>query len=141
MDDFYIGLITTIVILTLLELFRFLDKRLVAAFTLVGIPFIYIGFAWHDIPSLVFVVAAALLFIAMSYYGYKCNFMLIIFGLVLHGAWDLLFPFISSEAPEGYDVFCMTVDFLLALYFFIRVKPLKRLAKEKVNAFDNSNIL
>jgi len=125
MTDFYIGLITTLVIIILVEALRFLEKRLIGAFTLVGIPFIYIGFAWPDVRSLIYAIVGTVLFVALSYFGYKWNFMLIVLGLLLHGVWDLLFPYISSAAPEGYDIFCLTIDVLLAAYFVLRVKPLK----------------
>ena len=124
MNDFYIGLITTVAVIGLLEALRFLEKRLIAALTLVGIAFIYIGFSWNDTPSLLFSIFGVAVFFPLSYFGYKNNFIIIIIGLVLHGIWDLLFPFFSSTAPEGYDVFCLTIDFCLAVYFFLRIKPL-----------------
>lgn len=126
MTDFYIGLITTFVIIALVEALKFLEKRLIGAFTLVGIPFIYIGFAWHDIRSLIYAIVGAALFVALSYFGYKWHFGLIILGLLLHGVWDMLFPYFSTSAPEGYDIFCLTIDVLLAFYFYLRVKPLKQ---------------
>ena len=108
MNDFYIGLITTIIIIGLVETLRFLEKRLIGAFTLVGIAFIYIGFSWNDILSLTYVIIAGAVFFVLSYFGYKKNFILIITGLVLHGIWDILFPYFSSTAPEGYGIFCLT---------------------------------
>lgn len=125
MKDFYIGIITSIVVIALVEILRFLEKRLIGAFTLVGIAFIYIGFSWNDILSLTYAILGAAVFFILSYFGYKKNFILIIIGLILHGIWDILFPFFSSTAPEGYGIFCLTVDFLLAMYFYIRVKPVK----------------
>jgi hypothetical protein len=74
MNNFYIGLITTVVIIVLLEVFRFLEKRLIGALTLVGIPFIYIGFSWNDTASLIFSIAGVAVFVALSYFGYKNNF-------------------------------------------------------------------
>jgi hypothetical protein len=124
MNDFYIGVITTIAVIVLVEVFRFLEKRLIAAFTLTGIAFIYVGFSWHETTSLIYVIIGAAIFITLSYFGYKKNFILVVIGLILHGIWDLLFPKISSVVPEGYDIFCMTIDFLLAIYFYIRIKPL-----------------
>ena len=124
MNNFYIGLITTVVIIGILEVFKFLEKRLIGALTLAGIAFIYIGFSWNDTPSLLFSIFGVAVFFPLSYFGYKNNFILIIIGFVLHGIWDLLFPFFSSTAPEGYDVFCLTIDFCLAVYFFLRIKPL-----------------
>jgi hypothetical protein len=125
MNNFYIGLITTVAIIGLIEILRFLEKRLIGALTLVGIAFIYIGFSWNDTASLILSIFGVAVFFTLSFFGYKKNFILIIIGLVLHGIWDLIFPFFSSTAPEGYDIFCLTVDFCLAFYFFLRVKPAK----------------
>ena len=122
MIDFLIGLITTGVIIALLEVLRFLEKRLIASLTLTGIAFIYIGFSWNDTPSLIFCIAGVALFFALSYFGYKNNFKLVLIGLILHGIWDFFFPFFSSTAPGGYDIFCLTIDFILAFYFYVRVK-------------------
>ncbi len=132
MIDFYIGLTTTLVIIVLVEAFRFLEKRLVGALTLVSIAFIYIGFAWGEALSLTYAIVGTALFFALSYFGYKWNFILIILGLLLHGVWDMLFPYISSVAPEGYNIFCLTIDVLLAFYFYIRVKPLKPIRDQNV---------
>jgi hypothetical protein len=115
-----------------MEVFKHLEKRLISALTLVGIAFIYIGFSWHDITSLVIVVFGVVLFLGLSYFGYKKNFNLIILGLVLHGIWDFLFPFFSSVTPQGYDIFCITIDFILAIYFYFRVNHLK---KPKISNF------
>ena len=71
MTDFYIGLITTLVIIILVEALRFLEKRLIGAFTLVGIPFIYIGFAWPDVRSLIYAIVGTVLFVALSYLCHK----------------------------------------------------------------------
>jgi hypothetical protein len=125
MNDFYIGLITTAAVIGITEVFTFLEKRLIGALTLVGIPFIYIGFSWSDTSSLIYSILAVAFFLALAYFGYKHNFLLIVLGLVLHGVWDLLFPYFSSSAPAGYDVFCLTIDVLLAPYFYFRVKPAK----------------
>ena len=76
MNNFYIGLITTVVIIAILEVFRFLEKRLIGAFILVGIPFIYIGFSWNEKTSLILNIFGGALFIALAYFGYKKIFPL-----------------------------------------------------------------
>lgn len=124
MEDLYVGLATTTAVIILVELLRFLEKRLIGALTLVGIAFIYIGFTWSDTTSLIYAILAAAVFVAFSYFGYKQNFIWVIIGLVLHGVWDILFPLISEMAPDGYDIFCITIDVLLAVYFYFRVRPL-----------------
>jgi hypothetical protein len=125
MQDIYVGIITTVFVLGSVEILRFLEKRLIGALTLVGIAFIYIGFSWHDTLSLIYAILGVAVFVALAYFGYKKNFILVVIGLLLHGVWDMLFPMLSSAAPEGYDLFCITIDILMAIYFYIRVKPHK----------------
>ena len=124
MKDFTIGILVSAAIIIFLESFKSLDKRLLGAFTLVGIPFIYVGFAWSDLQSLVIVVISVIVFLALSYYGQTKNVNLIVFGLALHGVWDLVFPRFSSVVPKGYDIFCLTVDFILAGYFYFRLNKI-----------------
>lgn len=126
MNNFYLGIATTMAVIGLVEILRFFEKRLIGALTLAGIAFIYIGFSWGDIPSLIYSIVGVAVFFTLSYLGYKKNFILIITGLIIHGIWDILFPIFSSTAPEGYGVFCLTIDILLAIYFYLRVTPLKQ---------------
>jgi hypothetical protein len=103
-----------------MEAIRSLDKRLFGALTLVGIAFIYVGFAWNDLPSLIIVAIQVVVFAALSYYGQIKNFNLIVLGLLLHGVWDLVFPLFSTVVPKGYNMFCLTADLILAAYFYFR---------------------
>ena len=63
---------------------------------------------------------------ALSYYGQTKNVNLIVFGLLLHGVWDLAFPHFSAVAPKGYDIFCITADVILAAYFYFRFNKVGR---------------
>jgi hypothetical protein len=120
MKDIIIGVVLCAIVIIFLESFRSLDKRLFGALTLVGIAFIYVGFAWNDLPSLIIVAISVILFAALSYYGQTKNFNIIVLGLLLHGVWDMVFPRFSSVVPKGYDIFCLTADLILAAYFYVR---------------------
>jgi hypothetical protein len=120
MKDIVIGVVLCAVIIIFLESFRSLDKKLFGAFTLVGIAFIYVGFAWGDLQALIIVAISVILFAALSYYGQTKNFNIIVLGLLLHGVWDMVFPRFSSVVPKGYDIFCLTADVILAAYFYVR---------------------
>jgi hypothetical protein len=122
MTGLIIGLGTTAAVIAFTEIFRKIDLKFFAALSLAVIPFIYIGFS-IDPSSLVLTVPAAAFFLFFAYWGYKKNYLLIVAGLALHGLWDVFFPFISSVAPHGYDIFCISIDVLLALYFWIKLKP------------------
>ncbi len=122
MTEFIIGCITTAAVVVFAEIFRKIDLRFYASLNLAVIPFIYIGFS-IDPYSLMLTIPAALFFLFLAYWGYKKYYMLTVAGLALHGLWDFLFPLVSKIAPHGYDVFCITVDVLLAVYFWIKLKP------------------
>ena len=122
MTGFIIGLSTTVAIVAFVEIFRNIDLKFFAALTLAVIPFIYIGFSIHP-HTLALTIPAASFFLMFAYWGYKRNYILIVAGLALHGLWDVAFPYVSSVAPHGYDIFCITIDVLLAIYFYLKLKP------------------
>jgi len=124
MTGFIIGLGITVAIIAFAEIFRKIDLKFFASLTLAVIPFIYIGFS-IDPYALMLTIPAASFFLMFAYWGYKKNYMLIVIGLALHGLWDVFFPHVSTVAPVGYDVFCFTIDVLLALYFYLKLKPTK----------------
>jgi hypothetical protein len=123
MTGFIIGLSTTAAIIAFAEIFRKIDLKFFASLNLAVIPFIYIGFS-IDLHALMLTVPGAAFFLMFAYWGYKKHYMLTVVGLALHGLWDVLFPYISPVAPHGYDLFCITVDEFLAVYFFVKLKPI-----------------
>src|SRR5687768_9582752 len=125
MTGFMIGLGVTGLIIAFAEIFRKIDLRFFASLSLAVIPFIYIGFS-IDPHALMLTVPGAAFFLLFAYWGYKKNYMLIVIGLALHGLWVVLFPLVSRVAPHGYDVFCLTIDVLLAMYFYVKLKPLEK---------------
>lgn len=124
MTGFIFGLGTTVAIITFAEIFRKIDLKFFASLSLAVIPFIYIGFS-IDPYALMLTIPAASFFLMFAYWGYKKNYILTVVGLALHGLWDIVFPHVSTVAPHGYDVFCITIDILLALYFYLKLKPIK----------------
>lgn len=125
MKDFYIGFALTLAIILFLELFRKVEKKLTGAMILACIAFIYLGFSSKDVRSLPLTIGGAAFFFWLAYLGYKRSVVFTVIGLILHGTWDLLFPLISDVAPIGYDIFCLTIDILLAIYFALRIKTIK----------------
>lgn len=121
MTSFIIGLSVTAAIIVFAEIFRKIDLRFYASLNLAAIPFIYIGFSIHP-QALMLTIPAALFFLFFAYLGYKKNYLFTVTGLALHGFWDIFFPYVSTVAPHGYDVFCITIDVLLALYFYLKVR-------------------
>jgi hypothetical protein len=124
MTGFVLGLTITAAIVAFAEIFRKIDLKFLASLSLAVIPFIYIGFS-IDPHALMFTIPGASFFLLFAYLGYKKNYMLTVIGLALHGLWDVAFPHVSEVAPQDYDIFCITIDVLLALYFYFKLKPLK----------------
>jgi hypothetical protein len=124
MTPLLIGLVTSLGVIAFAEIFRKIDLSFFASLNLAVIPFIYIGFS-VDPYALILTVPGAAFFLLFAYWGYKKNYMLTVLGLALHGVWDLVFPHVSTVAPPGYDIFCLTIDMLLALYFYFKLKPRK----------------
>ena len=125
MTGFLFGLGITAAIIAFAEIFRKIDLGFFASLNLAVIPFIYIGFS-IDPNTLMLTIPHALFFVLCAYLGYKNNYLFTVVGLVLHGLWDVLFPHVSNVAPHGYDVFCLTIDVFLALYFYLKMKPQRR---------------
>jgi len=121
MTGFIIGFSVTAAIIAFAEIFRKIDLKFFASLNLAVIPFIYIGFS-IDPYTLMLTIPGASFFLMFAYWGYKKNYLLIVIGLALHGLWDVFFPHASSVAPHGYDVFCITIDVLLAIYFYLKLK-------------------
>ncbi len=121
MTSFIIGFTVSAAVIGFAEIFRNIDLKFYASLNLAVIPFIYIGFSIHP-QDLMLTIPAALFFLLFAYFGYKKNYLFTVIGLAVHGLWDVLFPLVSTVAPHGYDVFCITVDVLLALYFYLRLR-------------------
>lgn len=129
MTGFIIGLSITAAIIAFAEIFRKIDLKLFASLSLAVIPFIYIGFS-IDPHVLILTVPAALLFLMFAYWGYRRSYLLLVVGLVSHGVWDVGFHHVSSVAPHNYDIFCGTIDIVLALYFHLKLKPVARKSQD-----------
>ncbi len=137
MTGFILGLGITAAIIGFAELFRKMDMKLFATLNLAVIPFIYIGFS-IDLYSLLLTVPGASIFLLFAYWGYKKNYLLTVLGLALHGLWDVMFPHVSAVAPHSYDIFCITIDILLAVYFYFKLKPVSELKLFGNQSFSNS---
>ncbi|ULQ56236.1 hypothetical protein KJS94_16420 [Flavihumibacter rivuli] len=124
MIGFLIGFATAATIIAIAEMFKKLDLKFYASLNLAVIPFIYIGFSIQP-GALLLTVPAAILFLLFAYAGYKKSYLFTVIGLALHGLWDIFFPHVSPISPSGYDIFCITIDIMLALYFYYKLPPPK----------------
>ena len=118
------GAITAGIIIAGSEILR-LNKRVLAALLLSAIAFIYVGLIGSDLSNLFIYGLQGLVFFFLAYVGLaKQKPQLLSIGLLLHGLWDLvhLLLGLKSTLPQNYEIYCISVDLLLAGYFWFSFK-------------------
>ncbi len=136
-----IGIGSGLLVIGFLLLQKKLDKRAIYGLILVGIGFLYVGFTWSDLSSLIICSIQALLFLFLAYWGMKKGLLILAVGYFLHGTWDLVYGFVDNTSliPPGYDLFCLSIDFILGIYLVIFSKQIE--ATLKINlGFKPENI-
>ncbi|TCJ12158.1 hypothetical protein EPD60_16540 [Flaviaesturariibacter flavus] len=125
------GLITAALIIVLCQLLSgYFKMKLVAATILVAIAFIYVGFSLkgNGIRFIILEVAIALGFYFMAIIGYTRNVLLLAYGILLHGVWDIFHhngvP-VQTDIPGYWPTFCFVIDIIDGLYFLFLFKTLK----------------
>lgn len=105
-----------------------LNRKVLAALLLSAIAFIYVGLIGSDFNKLIIYGSQGIIFFFLAYIGLaKQKPQLLSTGLLLHGLWDLLHLILELESalPSGYEIYCITVDILLAGYFWYSFKKEK----------------
>jgi len=118
-----------VIILTLL-LSKWFTTKLIAATILVAIGFIYVGFSLKENPvSLIILeIGVALVFYFLAIIGYTRNNVLIAFGIILHGVWDIFHHkglAVQTDIPGYWPTFCFVVDIIDGLFFLFLFKSQK----------------
>ena len=122
-----IGISAGIFIILLFTILKKYDKPLVYGLILTGIGFIYIGFTWTDLTSLIITCVQALAFLAIAYFGTKKSLQILGVGYVLHGCWDIAYGFFDNPGliPPDYDIFCLSIDLVMGIYLFVFARKIK----------------
>ena len=103
------------------RLLKQIDEPLFYGLMLALIGALYVGFTWTDTTSFIINCIQCFFFGTLAYLGIKRNAYLLAAGFVLHGIFDIiysLFP-LSDLRPPHYDVFCISVDWVIGVYLFI----------------------
>lgn len=128
-----IGIGTAIVLAVLVQLLsKFFSLKLLAATTLVAIGFIYTGFSLKDNPTelICLEIFASLVFYFLAIIGYRNNNNLLAFGIMLHGAWDIIHHnalLVPTDIPEYWASFCFIIDIIDGIYFLFAFRHEKQL--------------
>lgn len=116
-----IGISSSLITILIFSLFKRIDKNTIYGLILMGIGFLYIGYTWTDINTVVISGVQALFFMSLAYLGIKKNYWYLVAGFILHGVWDFVYPFFASSdlLPPDYDYFCSTYDIIVGVYLII----------------------
>ncbi len=120
-----IGILAGFLSILIIGLLKTLDNRTTYGLVLTGISFIYVGFTWSHLGSLVASSIQAIAFLLLANVGIRKHPGYLIAGFFLHGAWDLFYPLFSARhlIPPQYDIFCLSIDFTMGLYlFYVQLK-------------------
>ena len=128
-----IGISLGVFIILLFEMLKSYDRQVVYGLILTGIGFLYIGFTWSDLESLIINTIQGIFFLALAYYGIKRNMYVLAAGYLLHGSWDFAYDFLGQPdlVPPHYDLFCLSVDFTIGIYLLIFARRIQ--SKSKVS--------
>ena len=118
MPAIIIGISSGFLIVFLFRILESFDKKLIYGLILSGIGFLYVGFTWTDIASLIITAIQAIFFLLLACYAIKRNLYFLAAGYFLHGIWDIVYDFFSGEKliPPHYDLFCLSIDFTIGIY-------------------------
>jgi len=116
-----IGISLGFLVIFLFEIFKQFDKRMIYGLILSGIGFLYVGFVWTDREDLVVNSVQAVIFVLIAHAGMKKNIYILGVGFFLHGFWDIAYPFFRDPGliPPDYDLFCLSIDFVMGIYIVI----------------------
>jgi len=102
---------------------KYIPHRLAASTILIAIAFIYVGFALqgNTASSATMEIIAAVVFYIIAVTGYLKYEKLLPAGIILHGVWDIAhhLGFSETRIPDYYPVFCLSIDFVIGIYFWI----------------------
>ena len=127
MTSLVIGISSGIFLIILFEILKRYDKQVVYGLVLTGIGFLYIGFAWTDLESLIINSTQALVFLLLAYYGIKRSIYILSIGYFMHGTWDIAYDLWGKPdlIPPHYDLFCLSIDFTIGIYLLIIARSIK----------------
>lgn len=131
MVETILGIVVAVVIIILTRMLsKYFTAELFAATILVAIAFIYVGFSLKDNPvSLIIVeIGFALFLYFLAIIGYTRNSLLIAYGIILHGLWDIFHHngfLIGTDVPVYWPSFCFIIDIIDGIYFLLLFKKEK----------------
>jgi len=97
MNALIIGISSALLIIFVFTFLKQLDKNIIYSLVLTGIGFLYVGFAWRGLPDVIINALQAVLFLFIAYLGLQKGIYLLAAGYFLHGTWDIVYKYFTSE--------------------------------------------
>ncbi|HMC85142.1 MAG TPA: DUF6010 family protein [Chitinophagaceae bacterium] len=121
MNSIIIGISSGLLVILSIMLLNKLDKKVIYGLILSGIGWLYVGFTWSDLKSVIITTIQAIIFLFIAYYGVKRSLYIMAAGYFLHGLWDLAYDLFPDNhlIPPHYDLFCFSIDFTMGLYLLV----------------------
>jgi len=134
MTSLIIGISLGVFTILLFEMLKGFDKAVVYGLILTGIGFLYVGYTWSDLASLIINITQAVIFLGLAYYGVKKSITILAVGYLLHGIWDFGYELLNQPdlLPPHYDLFCLSVDFTIGLYLLLFARHIKSKYKTSI---------
>lgn len=128
MTSLIIGISSAMLLVLLLAKLKYFDVQLIYGIVLACIGFLYIGFTWTNLDSLIINSIQAFVFVTLAYFGIKRNIYILAIGYFLHGSWDILYNLLDESGliPPLYDLFCLSFDFTVGVYLLVAGRKGKR---------------
>lgn len=122
-----IGIATALLQILIFEYFKQFDKKIIYGLTLAVIGFLYVGYTWTSVQTVIIAAIQAIVFFMIAYYGITKNMYILAVGYFLHGFWDIAYNLWqdASLIPPHYDWFCLSVDFTVGIYLLILKRKTK----------------
>jgi hypothetical protein len=116
-----IGISSGLLTILFIAVMKQWDKTIIYALILSGIGFLYVGFTWTDLQTLIICAIQAIVFLVLAHYGIKKNVVILASGYFLHGCWDIAYGIIKEPGliPPHYDLFCLSIDFTMGAYILL----------------------
>ena len=121
MGSILIGISSGFIVILVINLLKQLEKKTMYGLILSGIGFLYVGFTWTDLTSIIITSFQAIVFLLISYYGIRKSLYILAAGYFLHGIWDFAYNLLPDLhlIPPHYDLFCLSIDFTIGFYLLI----------------------
>jgi hypothetical protein len=121
MNAAIIGLSAAVITVFLFILLKRFDKIIIYGLVLAAIGFLYVGYTWTDVTTVIINIVQAIFFLLLAYFGIKKNLYYMIAGYLMHGVWDIIYSQLADTSllPPHYDLFCSTYDFVVGIYLLM----------------------